>query len=218
MFGPSRAPLGFVRSKVLGVFSIFNVDASDSADILYCLEKVDVEYTQHINVLDFSKLFCEDYQRLFGIVWERYQGICEINIEDPKFYIPEYTHFLCFLLFLMSMNANDVSKYIYFMWFFIPHIIPQMNSSKLNRVKFKIKMEHLDELLNTLWGPTAKGVKKATKYKAKLRRQIGEQNLDQLTYKQFKSFNLMCSVCFSQPLVEMQRKLKYNMIGQGKYV
>lgn len=157
-------------------------------------------------------MFCEDHQTLFCYIWEKYQALFNARIDAPDYFRPGYTHFLCFILFLLSMQTNDVAKFIYFAWFYVPKILPQMSESKTNKVKFRIYIEDMDELLANLWG--AKNGKKLTKYKAKLRNAVRDESIDALTLKQFKSFNLRTSVAFSQPVVDMMHQLKRNMIGK----
>ena len=171
MFGNQKINLPFVRAKELAIFAVYNVSKTDTCDILACLELIDKDFSGKVNVIEFSKVFCRDYHAVFDLLWENYQNVNNKTVDRCiDFYLPEYTPFLSFLLFFLSLHRRDMPKYVYFIWFFIPKILPQQHDpDKHTRSLHKILFSNLEDLVTKLWGTSnPKKALQAAYYKNKL--------------------------------------------------
>jgi len=220
MFGTqSKQQLGFVRAKHLGILAVFNLNKSDSCDILACLEHVDPEYSGKINVLQFGELFCQENRVVFNYLWETYQAAIGNTPESLTFFSVGYTEFLNFLLFFVSIGNKEIIKYIYYIWFFLPRILPlHFESDKVNKARYRITLGTLEELLTKLMGTL--NPKKAVQlayYKKKLKKAIKDDSVEHITFNQFKAYNLVIASGFSKPIQKLQAELRATMIGKSKY-
>ena len=67
--------MGYVRSEVLGVFSLFSFSHQDAKVFLLALEKVDTRYTQTINVHSFAEYYCPQYIETLIFLWRSFHAL-----------------------------------------------------------------------------------------------------------------------------------------------
>jgi hypothetical protein len=220
MFGAKdKQKLGFVRTGNLGVFAILNLNKTDACDLLACLEHVDHEYTGKVNVIEFGETFCSEHKVLFNYVWETYQIAIGNTPDSAAFFLVGYNEFFNFLLFFVSLGNNDIIKYVYYIWFFLPRILPMHHmSDKVNKAQYRINIQLLEELLTKLMGtPNPKKSVALVYYKKKLKKAIKDDSLEHLSFNQFKSYNLVIAQGFTKPLHYLQTELRATMIGKSKF-
>lgn len=230
----NKEKIDFGRSKELSLFSIFQIEKNDVSDIMQCVEQVcwfsdillrycwhtfhsqiDSGYTGRVNLIEFAKFYCGSHEGVFILLWKQFQYALDVKADNPVLFKPSYNELIGLLIVFLSLRSTEIAKFMYFLWFFIPYIIPQLNPSKQNRTKYRIHIENLEKVLEHLWATNTKQIHKIPKYKAKLKKTIRDDNIDCMTYNQFRSYNLMCSVAFTQPLNNLQHHLRDVLIGSG---
>jgi hypothetical protein len=65
-------PVKYFRVKTLGIFSLFHVPKIDTAVLLACLEYLDKDFSQQINLSSFAEVFCPTWKETFQALWKRF--------------------------------------------------------------------------------------------------------------------------------------------------
>ena len=64
--------IGYSKIKLLGLFSLFDINRYDTAVILAALEKVDESFSQTIDVELFASKYVKEWGWVFVLLWENY--------------------------------------------------------------------------------------------------------------------------------------------------
>ena len=85
--------MGYVRSDVLGVFSLFSFSHQDAKLFLLALEKVDTRFTQTINVHSFAECYCPQFVETLIFLWRSFHALYRTVLKGTlRTHPPPTTH------------------------------------------------------------------------------------------------------------------------------
>lgn len=225
--------LEYVKTKILAIFSLFSISNSDSGTLLAAIESVDTHFKQHVNVHAFALKFIPQFCDVFVILWEKYAELLgypkpvnhvghgagppmmsaavktanEADLGHNYFKNPDYFHFIAFLLLLNHLQDKELTKLLYYLFFYIP--------------KVKITREELCKFVHTMWLCNKDGnsveewrVKKSKKYFGYMVKALKYTlDFDDFNALKFGIYDMASSRAWSRPVVNMRAELRWNVGG-----
>jgi len=78
--------VGYSKTFLLGLFSLFDIDRYDAAVVLAAIEKVDARYSQTVDVNVFVQSYAKEWAHVLVLLWENYfelyHGLKEPLVDD----------------------------------------------------------------------------------------------------------------------------------------
>ncbi len=225
--------LEYVKTKILAIFSLFSISNSDSGTLLAAIESVDTHFKQHVNVHAFALKFIPQFSDVLVIIWEKYAELLgfpkpvnhvghgahqptkpaaaktteEAELGHNYYKNPDYFHFIAFLLLLNHLQDKELTKLLYYLFFYIP--------------KVKITREELCKFVHTMWLCNKDGnsveawrVKKSQKYYGYMLKALKYTlDFDEFNALKFGIYDMASSRAWSRPVVNMRAELRWNIGG-----
>lgn len=214
--------LMFYKSTNLAIFVLFGINKEDAASLLSMLERVDLEFTQDLDVAEFAEKFCGEYKDLLLYLWRRYyrgyeltmvrredqdkaRALSEIPEElleeevDPGIYLTSYLNFLGFLLMFLHVRDKDICHWLYWLMFQLPQIPPDHDK--------------MSKLVDTFWNE--RPVVAIQAKRARLSADLVLRNVEKIDFcpNQLSIMDSKATGAWSNPLLSLRRVIVRSTLG-----
>jgi len=78
----SLSSVGYSKTRLLGLFALFDIDRFDTAIVLAAIEKVDSKFTQKVDVRAFVDIYVKEWGWVFILIWENYYELLH-DLKEP---------------------------------------------------------------------------------------------------------------------------------------
>lgn len=121
----------------------------------------------------------------------------------------DYLTFACYLLFLLTLEKDEISGFIFWLYF----------RSKGDRKEFEVSQAKLIELANLLGKSKKEHEKKALKRQIKALEKM-TKSIDPAYFKRgkFHLLDLKCGQPFTRPLINVQNEIKKAMLSNAAWM
>jgi hypothetical protein len=227
--------LQYFRCKNLAIFSLFHLSKIDIACFLACIEHIDKDYSQRINIATFSEIFCPTWKHTFQILFKRFIILFSESRSKNTTLLPslplsstqqhqqqqsQQTHGIK-KKETQDLDSKDFdftatyTELLSFLFFIIS--IDDLSSPFwlywlwfTLPPKIKITKPLLIDLIDLLWGPLH--TKQSKEHRILLKPIIKYLEPDDFDSKKFQLVDWRCHCGYSTPINSMRRELM-TMIG-----
>jgi hypothetical protein len=208
--------IGYYRAKHLSIFSLLNVGNRDAAELIACMEFVDKEYSQKVNVVQFSEIFCPKWKSCFQALWKKYVVLFNVSRKvdfgivasyikaknaaaDTFDFSATYVELISFLLFVVSIDKKSSFAFLFWIYFTLNEERP----SKTNLV----------EMLELMWGPN--NDKESKKHRTMIKQSVKYMDIDDFDQKKFCIYDWKTARGYTTPFHHFQREILSNIGSKG---
>lgn len=210
--------VGYYRAKNLSIFSLFNVGKRDTASLIGCMEFVDREYSQKVNVVQFSEIFCPKWKCCFQVLWRKYVVLFNVsrkidtgivasyvktkNADVETFdYSATYVELISFLLFVVSIDKKSSFAFLFWLYF-------TLNEEQPTKAT-------IVEMLEQMWGPN--NDKESKKHRVLIKKSVKYMDIDDFDQKKFRIYDWKCGRGYTIPFHHLQRELIGSIGNKGMW-
>jgi len=236
----SSSEVGYSRTKVLGLFSLYDINRADIAVVLAAIEKVDTTFTQTVHVDTFVDLYVKDWGWVFRLLWDNYyellheikeplvvagndDGDAKDNSEhadeekdeekDEKDKADSERR---------RMLMDDRDRPDYFIFFgFLFFLISITDREELSRFVFFVwyarsrsktppSLETLLDVIPLLWGKKPSNKALVPKLIAKVRKSSKRLDMDEFDAAKFHILDFSTKGSWTKPIKKMQDEIKWR--------
>ena len=230
----SSSEVGYSRTKVLGLFSLYDINRTDIAVVLAAIEKVDTTFTQTVHVDTFIDLYVKDWGWVFRLIWDNYYELLH-DLKEP-----------------LVVTGNDDGEHAdeekdeekdekdkadnerrrvlmddrdrpdYFIFFgFLFFLISITDREELSRFVFFVwyarsrsktppSLETLIDVIPLLWGKKPSNKALVPKLIAKVRKSSKRLDMDDFDAAKFHILDFSTKGCWTKPIKKMQDEIKWR--------
>ena len=208
--GDTLERVGYFRAQNLSIFSLLKTPKRDAACLLAHIEVVDREFSQRVNIIEFSEIFCPKWKSGFQTLWRKYvvlfnssrnvdNGIVATYMKAKKpdvfDYSATYVELLSFLFFIASIDSKSSFAWLFWMLFTLNEELP----TKVTLI----------ENLELLWGPNNDKLSKP--HRVLMKKSAKYMDLDNFDDKKFRIYDWKSHGGFTTPFHHLQRELLGNI-------
>lgn len=224
--------VGYSKTRLLGLFSLFCIDRVDVAVILAAIEKVDTNFSQRVDISQFIDIYVKEWGWVLVLVWERYYELLhdlkeplveesknneQIEVEDKddddERDIAEADR--------KKLLLEDRQRPEYFVFLgFLFFIISIRDWEEMSRLVYWIwyasakskapSFETLIDLIPLLWGKKPSHKVLVPKLIAKVRKSSRRLNMDEFDAAKFHILDFSTKGSWTKPIRKMQGEIKWR--------
>lgn len=234
LFGKEPEPIGYVKSCLLGIFVVFNINREDTLSIIQEIESMDPEYSLKVNVNSFCKLYCDEYESLFKSIWKNYISHYsgnywmikkQQNIKDDEFDDSEERKSRLKKQnqvnreFQKLLSTPPYFEFICFVLFIM--MVSERDVCRLvfwlwfHLPKVQVDKESLISLVNEFWGNSETNKKKKKGFLDKIKTKIKIYESEDVTAQQFQTYDWRIGGPFSFPCCQLLKSIRTKLIGES---
>ena len=237
----SSSVVGYSRTKLLGLFSLFDIDRADIAVVLAAIEKVDTTFTQTVHVDTFIALYVKDWGWVFRLVWDNYYELlhdlkeplvvtvdaaddANNNSEHPDEEKDEEkdekdkAEYERRRVLLDDRDRPDYFVFLSFLFF----IISIRDREELSRFVFFVwyarsrsktpsSLDTLLDVIPLLWGKKPSYKALVPKLQAKVRKSSKRLDMDEFDAAKFHILDFSTKGSWTKPIKKMQDEIKWRV-------